>query len=98
MKLLVTPKQQYSSLKRVSTPTQRCPPLNNPQVLQRVVELDRYKSKEDELRVEDSIKEGIIRTLREENKQFTLKLAESQNKENRYSNEVAYSFQHFLYF
>jgi hypothetical protein len=58
------------------------------QVAQKAVELDRYKTREDELRVEDSIKEGMIQSLRDENKTFALKLAELQEKETRTSNEV----------
>ena len=55
---------------------------------QKAIELERYKTREDELRVEDSIKEGMIQSLKEENKTFALKLAELQEKETRTSNEV----------
>ena len=58
------------------------------QVTQKAIELERYKTREDELRVEDSIKEGMIHSLKEENRTLALKLAETQEKETRTSNEV----------
>ena len=63
-------------------------PHNFKQVAQKAVDLERYKTREDKLRVEDSIKEGVIISLKEENKTFALKLAEIQEKETRSSNEV----------
>ena len=63
-------------------------PDNFKQVAQKAIDLERYKTREDELRVEDSIKEGVIISLKEENKTFALKLAEIQERETRSSNEV----------